>query len=219
LSSDAGWPGPGTPARSSGRPPAGAGPPLRADARWNRARILAAAEAVFAAGGPAASTEDVAREAGVAIGTVFRHFPTKRALIEAVLVGWLRRLTDEAVALADAEEPGDAFFGFFAHWAELSATKHAFADALAGAGIDVGAIETTHGQAVRELLTAAETLLARAQRAGAVRADLRLPELRALLIGASRAAEYAGRDLAVRARVVALIGDGLRPTPRGRQVG
>jgi AcrR family transcriptional regulator len=195
------------------------GPPLRADARWNRARILEAAEVVVAARGPSASTEDVAREAGVAIGTVFRHFPTKQALIEAVLVGRLRRLIDEAVALAHAEDPGAAFFGFFAHWAELSATKHAFADVLADVGIDVGAVETTHGQVVRELLAAVETLLARAQRAGAVRNDLRMPELRALLIGASRAAEYAGRDRAVRARVVALIGDGLRPTPRGRQVG
>ena len=77
-------PPPTVPAQSSGPR---AAKPLRADARRNQARVLAAAEAVFAAKGTAASTEEIARQAGVGIGTVFRHFPTKQALLEAVLVG------------------------------------------------------------------------------------------------------------------------------------
>jgi len=183
---------------------------VRADARRNRARILEAADAIFAARGPSASTEDVARQARVAIGTVFRHFPTKQALIEAVLVDRLRGLVGEGVILGASADPGLAFFTFFADWVELSATKHAFADALAEAGIDVGAAETTHGQLMRELLAVVETLLTRAQAAGAVRDDLQMPELRAILIGSSRAAEYAGHDAPVRARTLAVIADGLR---------
>jgi len=58
---------------------------MRADAQRNRTRILAAAEEVFADGGPGASTEEVARRAGVAIGTVFRHFPTKADLLSALM--------------------------------------------------------------------------------------------------------------------------------------
>src|SRR4051812_5490623 len=93
--------------------PAPGGRPPRADALRNRARVLTAAEAVFAARGTSASTEEVAREAGVGIGTVFRHFPTKEALLEAVYVARLRRLAEEADALVSADDAGEAFFTFF----------------------------------------------------------------------------------------------------------
>lgn len=185
--------------------------PLRADARRNRARVLEAADAVFASKGPSASTEEVAEQAGVAIGTVFRHFPTKQALLEAVIVERLSSLASEAAALADADDPGAAFFEFFAHWVKLSATKHAFADALADAGVNVKAVESCHARVVGDLHRAVETLLTRAQRAGAVRDDIRLPELIALLIGASRAAEHAGRNTDLQARALAVVFDGLRP--------
>ena len=79
--------------------------PLRADARDNRARILTAAEQVFRQS-PAASTEDVAKLAGVGIGTVFRHFPTKAELLEAVLALRLEQLRDRARELADSNDPG-----------------------------------------------------------------------------------------------------------------
>src|SRR5437762_11835902 len=78
---------------------------LRADARRNRCRILEAAESVFAGKGMGASTDEVASAAGVGIGTVFRHFPTKAALLEALLVSKLRRLVDEAEALCSSEDP------------------------------------------------------------------------------------------------------------------
>jgi AcrR family transcriptional regulator len=178
--------------------------------------VLEAADAVFASKGPSASTEEVAERAGVAIGTVFRHFPTKRALLEAVIVDRLRRLADQAATLADADDPGAAFFAFFDHWVELAATKHALAEGLADAGVNVKAVESCHAQVVGDLHRAVETLLTRAQRAGAVRDDIRIRELIALLIGASRAAEHAAQDTELQTRTLAVVFDGLRPPTTDR---
>ena len=175
--------------------------PLRADARRNRAAVLEAAERIFATRGVSASTEEVAREAGVGVGTLFRHFPTKEALLEAVHRSRLDRLAGEAQRLATSDDPGGAFFTYFRSIVAESGPKSALADALAEAGIVV------RGAAIGEGLKA---LLVRAQAAGAVRTDIGLPDLVALLIGASRAVERAG-DGKVRERVVAVILDGLRP--------
>jgi len=184
--------------------------PLRADARRNRALLLEAAEAVFAARGVSAPTEEVARAAGVGVGTLFRHFPTKEALLEAVYRTRLRRMADELRDLGTAEDPGTALFDFLADAVARSATKVAVADALAEAGIDV----TASAQEGHDLAGGLGRLLVRAQEAGAVRPDVGLPELIALLIGASRAAEHAGTD-PVRTRIIGVILDGLRPvSPR-----
>ncbi|MFC6083423.1 TetR/AcrR family transcriptional regulator [Sphaerisporangium aureirubrum] len=185
---------------------AGASRPLRADARRNRARVLAAAEEVFAAKGTGASTDEVARAAGVGIGTVFRHFPTKEALLAAVLVDHLRRLAEQADALADARDAGAALFGFFTHVVEQAGGKNAYTGALAEAGVDVGGTTAEFGARMRSAL---ERLLARAQRDGAVRPDVGVAELLALMVGVSRAGEHAGRE--VQARAAAIVLDGLRP--------
>lgn len=193
---------------TTGPPPEGSGRPLRADARRNRERLLTAADAVFDELGVGASTEEVARRAGVGIGTLFRHFPTKESLLRAVLVGRMRRLADEARELAGLEDPGDAFFAFFERVVDHAADKTALADALAAAGVDA----TEAVAEVRDDVTSAITgLLARAQRAGAVRADIGVPEVFALLVGASRAVEHAGDDRGLAARSLAVITDGLRP--------
>ena len=183
-----------------------AGRPLRADARANRSRILQVAEEVFGTGGESASTEEVARLAGIGIATVFRHFPTKAALLEAVFVRRLERLRDQARALADAADPGRALFGFFAHTVADAATKIAIADALADEG---GQAAAGTIQASDDLRRAVGVLLRRAQEAGAVRDDVDLPELYALLIGTSRAAAYAHLDTEVQARALAIVFDGL----------
>jgi len=185
-----------------------AGRALRADARRNRARVLEAAEAAFASKGPSVSTEEIARDAGVGIGTVFRHFPTKEALLEAVVVGRLERLAAEAASLATAEDPGSAFFSFFASAVDRSATKIALADALAAAGLDV---ERAAAEVGRELRRTMGVLLGRAQAVGAVREDATVADVIALLVGASRAAEHAGWDRGVQTRTVAIMLDGLRP--------
>src|SRR5215211_8227405 len=98
-------------AAQSGEPEGGKpqAKPLRADAQRNRARILRAAEEVFAEKGAGASTEEVAARAGVAIGTIFRHFPTKDALLAAIMKRLLARLVEEAGRLSGA----DGLFTFF----------------------------------------------------------------------------------------------------------
>jgi AcrR family transcriptional regulator len=184
------------------------GMPRRVDARANRGRILDVAEEVFGAGGESASTEEVARLAGVGIATVFRHFPTKAALLQAVLVRRFERLREQAEALLDDEEPGSAFYTFFRHLVADAATKIAIGEALLDAGGD-GDGEAF--QASNGLRRAVGALLERAQRAGAVREDVELPEVYALLVGMSRAAAYAGLDDEVTARALAIVFDGLAP--------
>jgi AcrR family transcriptional regulator len=181
---------------------------MRADARRNRDRLLEAADSVFAERGTSASTEEIARSAGVGVGTLFRHFPTKEDLLRAVFVGRLRRLADEARSLSHAPEPGEALFGFFARAVDRAETKSALADALAEAGVDIGDATAEVGD---DLNRALEVLLVRAQRVGAVRDDVRVPDLIGLLVGASRAAEHVHGDRDARARIVGVVLDGLRP--------
>jgi AcrR family transcriptional regulator len=140
---------------------------------------------------------------------VFRHFPTKEALLEAVVVGRLERLAAEAESLAAADDPGAAFYSFFASAVDRSATKIALADALAAAGVDV---ERAAAEVGRELRRTMGVLLGRAQGAGAVREDATVADVIALLVGASRAAEHAGWDRGVQRRTVTIMLDGLRPT-------
>jgi AcrR family transcriptional regulator len=182
-----------------------AGRPPRADAVRNRLKVLEAAETVFDARGTTASTEEVARAAGVGIGTVFRHFPTKEALLEAVYVSRLRKLAEEAEELASAEDPGAAFFTFFARVVGYAATKNALSAALTEAGVDVSEAAGETGQGLRRALAA---LLSRAQDAGAVRGDVGLSEVMTLLVGVSQAAERVQSE--ARDRALNVVFDGLR---------
>src|SRR4051794_36202586 len=108
--------------------------PMRADARGNRTRILEVAEDVFGRGGSAASTEEVARIAGVGIATVFRHFPTKRELLEAVLVRHFAGLLERAKSLAGAADPGRAFLDIFGHVVDNASDKLAIVEAFTDPG-------------------------------------------------------------------------------------
>ena len=90
-----------------------AGRPLRADARRNRARVLEVAQQVFAEEGLAVPIDEIARRAGVGVGTVYRHFPTKDALFEAIIVERLCAVGEAARELARRPGAGRAFFGFF----------------------------------------------------------------------------------------------------------
>lgn len=186
--------------------------PLRSDARRNRAKLLDAAERVFAEKGTSASTEEVARRAGVGIGTVFRHFPTKGDLLEAVFVARLRRLAAEADRLAESADPGEAFFTFFAQLVERAPEKNAFSEALAAAGVDVAETASPIRDSFR---TAVSTLLERAQKAGAVRADIGFAEIITLLVSASHGAEHPFTAPDVRARALTVVLDGLRPRADG----
>ena len=179
---------------------------MRADARRNRAAILAAAEAVFAEQGTSAPTEEVAARAGVAIGTVFRHFPTKDALLAAMMKELLARLAAEAAELISDGDPATALFTFFARVVEQAAARKTVADLLADQGIDLRA-----ARPVATLRRELETLLAGAIQAGAVRNDVGAAEVLALLAATSDAALRSGWDSGLQQRVLAVVFAGLRP--------
>lgn len=181
---------------------------MRTDARDNRARILEAADEVFGTGGAAASTEAVAKLAGVGIATVFRHFPTKQDLLRAVLRARLEGLRDRARELAGSAEPGPAFFDFFTEVVDGAARKLTIADALADTSGDPEAAAVRAGEEMRQAFA---DLLTRAQKAGAIRRDVAAPEAYALMVGVSRATAHTPMTKAVKRRVIALALDGLRP--------
>jgi AcrR family transcriptional regulator len=154
-------------------------PELRADARRNLERVLDAAAEVFAASGPDASIDEIARLAGVGHGTVFRRFPTKDDLMYAVIerhVAQMRAMAGEALA---SDDPGAAFFDFARGVAELAMTTPGLHRCVVHCGGKPGAAE------LEEL---ARKVVARAQRAGAVRRDLRPDEVGPLIRAALLAA-------------------------------
>jgi AcrR family transcriptional regulator len=180
--------------------------PLRADAVRNRAKVLDAARAAFAAHGLAVPIDDIARAAGVGAGTVYRHFPTKESLYEAILVEHVDLLVQEARSYASGDRPGPAFFDFLAGMSTRGSGNRALAEALASAGVDV---DSRLADSKRELYAAVDELLAHAQRAGAVRTDVGSAELFGLLSGVHAAAERSD-DAAMVGRLIAIVSDGLR---------
>ena len=187
---------------------AGTPPPMRADARRNRARVLEAAQAAFAADGLLVPLDEIARRAGVGAGTVYRHFPTKEALFDAVILHRVQSLVEEARALSAAADPGAAFFGFISRMSAESVAKKDLTDALAGIGIDVTANLT---EVNRELWSAIADLLVRAQQSGAARRDVGIDELRVLMRALFLATSQRDPgDEGLAARAVAVVCDGLR---------
>ncbi|HTF12377.1 MAG TPA: helix-turn-helix domain-containing protein [Asanoa sp.] len=173
---------------------------MRADAERNRARILAAAEEVFADQGATASTDEVASRAGVAIGTVFRHFPTKDDLLRAIMKNLLARLVDEVDTLADADG-GTAFYRFFAGLVAEAAAKRAVVELLAISVDD----------SLRGFTSAVAGLLASAQAAGTVRADVGVAETMALLTSTTQGALHGGWDPDLQQRTLGIVFAGFRP--------
>jgi len=152
---------------------------LRADARRNRERVLEVAAEVFAAEGLSVPVHEIARRAGVGTGTVSRHFPAKEDLFAAILRTRLEELTAEAAELAKREDPGTAFFAFFAALVREGAAHSGLAD-LAGADFKLDALA---GCAGADVCGSLEELLVSAQKAGAVRSDVVYADISALLNG------------------------------------
>ena len=182
--------------------------PLRADARRNRARVLEAAREAFAAEGLAVPLDEIARRAAVGAGTVYRHFPTKEALFEAVIVDRIDFLVEQAQAVLDAPRAraGRAFFEFLDVMLVDAASKKDLADALAGAGVDLRAATTQSAARLNASLT---ELLARAQEVGAVRSGIDTIDLHAIVVGAL-AAEQRRADPEHPGRIARMVCDGLR---------
>lgn len=183
--------------------------PMRADAVRNREVILEAAETVFAAQGVSAPIDEVAREAGLGVGTVYRHFPTKEALFEAIVTARIEQLVCEVSALSQAPDPGEALFSLLRTVVETGSKKKDLADALASAGVDIKAKSSEHFQVLRG---EAEKLLLRAQNEGQVRGDVTVDELMGLVAGACISHE-SYIDAAASSRMLEVICDGLRARP------
>jgi AcrR family transcriptional regulator len=166
--------------------------PLRADARRNRARVLEVAQEVFEVEGMAVPIDEIARRAGLGVGTLYRHFPTKEALLEAIIIDRVEQLAAEATALADAEDPGAAFFDFFGTMVQKVVLNKAVGEVLSTElGRDLATLSTTAKDLLRQ---AQDHLLKRAQEAGAVRADLTGDDLKAMMVGIVTAERFAGGE-------------------------
>lgn len=178
---------------------------MRADAAVNRARVLEAAAAVFGEQGVEASTEEVARRAGVGVGTVFRHFPTKRELVEATLVA---HFEDLAATVATLEEQHVAAFRTLTmllyEMAESGPTKFALVSHL----VEGGVLPEPARDASNALRAAVDRVLRRARDDGAVRPDVGVDEVYHLLRGLAHASSSTP-DAAVRRRAVEIVVAGL----------
>jgi AcrR family transcriptional regulator len=181
---------------------------MRADAVKNRERILQAAEEVFAAQGVSAPIDMVAERAGVGVGTLYRHFPTKEALFEAIVLTGLQGLVKAAAEGTDAEDPGEKFYTFLRTFSRTVSVKHDLVDALGAAGID---IKSQCADTVGDLESRVQRMLDRAEDAGAVRKGVTTQDVMGLLIGACQAADRSAVDGTSRDRMVDIVCDGLRP--------
>lgn len=196
------------------------GPGLRADARRNRAQILRAAEAVFASKGPGAPIDEVAREAGLGVGTLYRHFPTKKALFEAIVTDRMQGLLEEARDRATSADPGSALFGFLARVFDQALATKALSSALASAGVDLANKRRSPiwEELWGDLVGSTEKLLVRAQRAGLVRPDVDVEDLIAMVGGTAHAMEQSEGACSAE-RILAVVCDGLRAAKAQRARG
>jgi AcrR family transcriptional regulator len=156
---------------------------MRRNAQQNRERILAAAEVVFGQQGAAGSTEEIARRADVGIGTVFRHFPTKDALVEATLLRHFADLTARAHALADSPDPATALRTLVRVMVETGATKLTLASLVGGRGDFPADARAAAGTLRGEV----EVVLRRAQDIGAATQSVTVDELYLLIRGLAQA--------------------------------
>ncbi|MCV7206622.1 TetR family transcriptional regulator [Mycolicibacterium peregrinum] len=178
---------------------------MRADAARNRARVLEVAYETFAADGLAVPIDEIARRAGVGAGTVYRHFPTKEALFQAVIAERIRGVVEEGRTLLAEADPAEAMFTFLRSMVlQWGAADRGLVDALAGSGIDVNSVVP---EAEDEYLAVVGDLLAAAQRAGTVRGDVTVADVKALLVGCQAMQTY---NADVAERVTSVVFDGLR---------
>ena len=183
------------------------GTPMRKNARANRERILAAAEAVFGAAGELGSTEDVADRAGVGIATVFRHFPTKDALIEATLVRQFDRLGEQASRLAGEPDPGRAVRKLIVTLIETSSTKLTLISLVGESGQLPPAVQEATGR----VQAAIGDVLAQAKNEGVVAEDVTVEEFFVLVRGVGQAAATLPAARVTLDRAIEIICRGLAP--------
>ena len=181
---------------------------LRADAQRNIERLLDAARARFAKEGPDASLDDIARDAGVGSGTLYRHFPTRVALLEAVYRDEVARLCAEGDRLLESDtEPGEALAEWLRVYVSFGAMKRGL----------MGPLTTALGQD-SDLFSSCKTmvratggrLVERAQQAGTIRDDVEISDVLTLASAISHAGELTGQGSEISERLLTVAIDGLR---------
>ncbi|WP_433256447.1 TetR/AcrR family transcriptional regulator [Streptosporangium sp. CA-135522] len=182
-------------------------PAMRADARRNRDRVLGAARTVFSEHGTDASLRDVARRAGVGIGTLYRHFPTREALLEALVGHGFDGLSAAAEELLTAESPGDALISWLRDLAAGTTTYHGLPASVMAAVHDE---ESWLHESCAAMRAGGARLLTRAQEAGAVRSDVTMEELLALVAGISWVSERIPAQADLADRLLSLTMEGVQ---------
>jgi len=192
--------------------------PLRADARRNRERVLEGAREVFAEHGRDAQMDDVAKRAGVGVGTVYRHFPTKEALIEALAIDRFEKVLAVGKEALLNPDPWAAFEGAIWAGAELTASDRSFTEIV---GEITGPMPLPE-RLEREMRETYGELMRRAQEAGKLRADLVFDDVPMFMCGIGLGARKTHPCPDAWKRHVAIVIDGLRaqnattelPSPR-----
>ncbi|MDX3431626.1 helix-turn-helix domain containing protein [Streptomyces sp. ME01-18a] len=184
--------------------------PMRADARRNYDRLLGEARTSFAAQGTDASLEDIARRAGVGIGTLYRHFPNRQALMNAVFQEALTSLLARSHELARSDKPCTALVEWLGAIVTHAGAYRGLAQALMSAPGDATSALTSCHVPLRQ---AGDRLLTRAQSSGSVRADVSIDDLLQLTNAIALAAEQTPADPDLADRLLRLTLRGLRADP------
>ena len=181
--------------------------PKRADARRNYEKVLAAAREAFAEGGESTALEEIARRAGVGIGTLYRHFPSRQALVEALYLEEVEEVCRSAAEQLDGADPWEALNGWFERFIGYLATKQALAAELLNyLERDAPLFKASRAA----LFEAGEPLLKRAQEAGAVRPDVEIADVIQMVIGI---AKIPAADPRQTQHILRIALDGLRYRP------
>jgi AcrR family transcriptional regulator len=187
---------------------------MRADARRNYEKLLTAAAQAFAEhGADDVSLEEIAKRAGVGIGTLYRHFPNRQALLEAVYRDQVQALRARAEELVATKPPAEALATWLRDLVDFGRTKRMLTSAMLTTVKQDSEVMTSSRQMMRR---AAADILSAAQQAGVVRADADPADLMRLVHAISMTTEWAGDDNEQADRLLALVLDGLKSQPADR---
>jgi AcrR family transcriptional regulator len=179
----------------------------RADAERNRERLIEAAKAGFAEAGADVRLDEIARRAGVGIGTLYRHFPTRDAVVEAVYRREVQQLADAATRLSATLPPGRALHEWMRLFVDYIATKKVIASALGSIAAGKSELYASSGERITGAMS---QLVARAAAAGDIRGDADPDDLLRALVGFTYGAASPGWEASAR-RLIDILMAGLRP--------
>jgi AcrR family transcriptional regulator len=182
--------------------------PMRIDAMRNHEKILKAAEEIFALEGVMVPIDIVAERAGVGIGTLYRHFPTKEALYEAIVMTRLSELLTLADEYAQNPDAGVALYSFLHEFAAQASEKRDLMEALSQAGID---FKAQFSSLIEELMAKVDALRARAAQSGAIRSDVATQDILSLIVGICHVAGQGSSDDADLERLINIVVAGIQP--------